>query len=76
MKSSASALIGAVLVGWVGSPAVAFPKPDITASARLRTCASGACVDAKAAQDRSATCDAHTHSSACGCARCSAARNE
>ena len=74
MKSSASALIGAVLVGWVGSPAVAFPKPDITASARLRTCASG--VDAKAAQDRSATCDAHTHSSACGCARCSAARNE
>ena len=73
MKSSASALIGAVLVGWVSAPAIAFPKPDVTASSRPRT---GACVDAKAAQDRSATCNAHTHSSTCGCAQCSAARDK
>jgi hypothetical protein len=76
MKSSASALIGAVLVGWVSVPGIAFPKPDITASARQRACASGACIDAKAAQDSSARCDAHSHSSACGCAQCSAAREK
>lgn len=76
MKSSASALIGAMLVGWVSTPAVAFPKHDVTASSRPLTCASGTCVDEKAAQDRSATCNAHAHSSACACARCSAARDE
>ena len=72
MKVSASGLIGAMLVGWVGMPHVAFPKPE-TAAASLQG-ASGVCRKGTIAQKDSATC--HSHSGTCGCARCTAARGE
>jgi hypothetical protein len=72
MKASASGLIGAMLVGWVGMPHVAFPKPETAAASRQGV--SGDWSKGTIAQKGSATC--HSHSGTCGCARCTAARGE
>jgi hypothetical protein len=72
MKASASGLIGAMLVGWVGMPHVNFPKPETVAAPRQG--ASGDWSKATLAQKDSATC--HSHSASCGCARCTTARGE
>jgi hypothetical protein len=71
MKASASGLIGAMLVGWVGMPHVAFPTPE---AATARHGVAGDWSKGTIAQQDSATC--HSHSATCGCARCSAARGE
>jgi hypothetical protein len=74
MKPSMSALAGAVLVtsGWVSVPAVAFPQHDQATASRTLAAASGIHAHNATAQEIGTTC--HSHSSACGCALCSAAR--
>lgn len=72
MKPSASAVIGAVLVGCVGTPAVAFPQRDQATTSRTLAAASRIHARDATAPDTGATC--HANSSACGCALCSAAR--
>jgi hypothetical protein len=71
MKAS-SGLIGAMLVGWIGMPHVAFPTSEIAAASRQGV--SGDWSKGTLAQKDSATC--HSHSASCGCARCTAARGE
>ena len=75
MKSSASMLVGAMLVtgGWTSIPAVAFAEQSQTTAAPT----GAASAAAKPAKD-AAACSAatHTHSSSCGCARCTAARTD
>ena len=72
MKASASGLIGAMLVGWVGMPHVAFPTPETAAASRQSV--SGDWSKGTIAQKDSATC--HSHSASCGCARCTTVRGE
>jgi len=68
-------LVGAMLVtgGWTSMPAVAFAgQSDTTISA-----ANPASATAKPAQEAPACSAAtHTHSSSCGCAHCTAARDD
>ncbi len=71
MKASASGLIGAMLVGWVGMPHVSFPQPE-TAAARLG--APGDWSKGVLARKDGATC--HSHSGTCGCARYTTAGGE
>jgi hypothetical protein len=72
MKASASGLIGAMLVGWVGIPHVAFPTPETATASRQSV--SGNWSKGTTAQKDSTTC--HSHSASCGCGRCTAARGE
>ena len=72
MKASASGLIGAMLVGWVGMPHVTFPMPETAATSRQGV--SGDWSKGKLAQKDGGTC--HSHSATCGCARCAAARDK
>jgi hypothetical protein len=72
---SASALIGAMLVagGWVSLHTVAFSGQDLAGAPRPRSSVADTCADDHAHQD---SANGHVHSSACGCARCTAARND
>ena len=72
MKVSASGLIGAMLVGWVGMPNVAIPTTETAATSRQRV--SWDWRKGTIAQKYSQTC--HSHSASCGCARCASAREE
>ena len=72
MKSSTSGLIGAMLVGWVGMPHVAFPTPETAAASRQDM--AGDWSEGTIAQKDRGTC--HSHSATCVCARCTTARGE
>lgn len=72
MKASAPGLIGAMLVGWIGMPHVAFPTTETAAASRQSVSRDWSKVTM--AQQDSATC--HSHSASCGCARCTTARGE
>ncbi len=74
MKSSASMLVGAMLVtgGWTSLPAVAFAEQGNTTASP----AGAASASANSAQVATPCTAAHTHSASCGCARCTAARTD
>lgn len=79
MKSSASVLVGAVLVtsGWVSVPAVAFAEQGQATASPAAAHSGVASASAKSMQEATAcSADTQAHSLSCGCARCTAARND
>jgi hypothetical protein len=69
MKTSTSAIVGAVLIGWVSSPAVALTWPDKMSVSAERSRRG----ETAAAHEDSAARKTHVpHASSCGCASCCA----
>ena len=71
MKVVPSALFGAVLVGWMSSPAVAFSDQARSGSARTdrKGCGVKVC-QTDAVEARKADCSAHEHGGTCSCSAC------
>jgi hypothetical protein len=67
MKTSTSAIVGAVLLGWIASPAVAFSNAEkSSASGRSERALQGV-------QESDSTRDTGSaHAGSCGCAACCA----
>jgi hypothetical protein len=70
MKAPTSLLAGALLAGWVSSPAVAFPH----AQAILHPC--GAEKDLATVASSTGDWAPHEHASSCTCAHCTGADKE
>jgi hypothetical protein len=71
MRASTSAIMGAVVLGWVALPAVAFTNAE-------KSSASGESKRAlQGAHESGSTSDTHSaHAGSCGCAACCAAKKE
>jgi hypothetical protein len=66
MKTSTSAVMGAVLLGWIASPAVAFTRAEKSASQLSERSLQGAHESGSTSDTGSA------HAGSCGCAACCA----
>ena len=71
MKVSPSALFGAVLVGWMSSPAVAFSDHARAGNARTdrKACGVEIC-QIDAVEPRKTDCSAHEQGGTCSCSAC------
>jgi hypothetical protein len=63
MKAPASLLAGALLAGWISSPAVAFANAQTTVRPRTDK-------EATAVASSAHECETHEHASSCTCAHC------